>query len=68
MAGAGEGDLTGLELLYQDRYGRWVVRLEVDGRDVAAEGLAAGVLRPWPHDLTGHALAPKPDWCGEGGE
>ncbi|WP_411819899.1 thermonuclease family protein [Hyphococcus formosus] len=46
----------------EDRYGRLVADLEVDGKDVAMLGLEAGHLRLWPHD-NGRALAPKPDWC-----
>jgi len=48
----------------EDRYGRAVVELEVDGQDVAATGLDAGYLQSWPHDqASGRALAPKPRWC-----
>lgn len=46
-----------------DRYGRIVLNLSADGRDVARAGLEAGVLKPWPHDAD-KALADKPDWCG----
>jgi endonuclease YncB( thermonuclease family) len=41
---------------------RLLVELSVNGTDYAAAGVAAGHLRPWPHDGT-RALAPKPDWC-----
>ena len=47
-----------------DRYGRSVVRLSAAGRDVAKAGLAAGLLRPWPHDGD-RPLSDKPDWCSE---
>lgn len=46
-----------------DAFDRNVVNLDADGIDVASAGLEAGVLRPWPHDSNGNALAPKPDWC-----
>lgn len=45
-----------------DRYGRIVLSLSADDRDVATAGLDAGVLRPWPHDGD-KPLADKPDWC-----
>ncbi|MGB3626067.1 MAG: thermonuclease family protein [Henriciella sp.] len=45
-----------------DRYGRIVLSLSAGGRDVAAAGLDAGMLRPWPH-RGGRALTDKPDWC-----
>ena len=46
-----------------DRYGREVVELDIDGRDLADIGLAAGHFRPWPHEGQ-RALSRKPDWCG----
>lgn len=46
-----------------DRYGREVVDLSVNGRDLAEIGLEAGRFRPWPHKGQ-RALAKKPDWCG----
>ena len=45
-----------------DRYGRIVVSLSVDGRDLANLGIEAGYLRSWPH-RNGRAQTPKPDWC-----
>lgn len=41
---------------------RLLIELVADGKDVAAAGIEAGHLKPWPHDGT-KALAPKPDWC-----
>lgn len=46
----------------EDRYGRLVVDLSVNGEDVAAAGVRAGHLKPWPF-RNGKAQAPKPDWC-----
>ncbi len=46
----------------EDRYGRLVVDLSIEGRDLVDQGLDAGHLRRWPH-LNGRSLAPKPDWC-----
>lgn len=46
----------------EDRYGRNVVDLSVDGVDVATKGLSAGHLRPWPHKK-GKAQSRKPNWC-----
>lgn len=46
----------------EDRYGRTVIDLQVDGRSLAELGVEQGVYRPWPHRGT-RALAPKPDWC-----
>jgi len=46
----------------EDRYDRLVVDLSADGVDVAQAAVAAGHLRPWPHEK-GRAQAPKPDWC-----
>jgi endonuclease YncB( thermonuclease family) len=41
---------------------RLLIELTANGEDVAAKGIKAGFLKPWPHDGT-KALAPKPDWC-----
>ena len=46
----------------KDRYDRLVVDLSANGKDVAAAGIAASHLKPWPHE-NGRALVPKPDWC-----
>lgn len=46
-----------------DRYGRIVISLAANGRDVARAGLENGGLKPWPHDGS-QSLSPKPDWCG----
>ena len=48
----------------EDLYGRLVVDLSVDHRDIATSGITAGHLRSWPHKK-GRALAPKPDWCSK---
>ena len=45
-----------------DRYGRRVLQLSLDGRDLARTGTTAGHLRPWPH-RNGRAQTQKPDWC-----
>lgn len=50
--------------LYEDRYGRTVVKLWVDGQRLAVTGIERGWLGVWPHDETGRALGPKPEWCG----
>jgi endonuclease YncB( thermonuclease family) len=41
---------------------RRLLDLSVGGQDYVAAGVAAGHLRPWPHDGA-RARAPKPDWC-----
>ena len=46
----------------EDRYGREVVDLSVNGRNLADIGLEAGLYRPWPHKGQ-RALTRKPDWC-----
>lgn len=46
----------------EDRYGRLVLDLSADGKDVAQAGVIAGVLGDWPHK-NGRALQKKPDWC-----
>ena len=46
----------------EDRHGRMVLELSADGEDVGASGVAAGILRPWPHEGS-EALSDKPDWC-----
>jgi len=48
----------------QDRYGRLVIDLAADGKDVAQAGVKAGVLGDWPHK-NGRALQKKPNWCIE---
>ena len=42
-----------------DRYERTVVRLELDGRDVAGLLVAGGTHRTWDYD----GREKKPDWC-----
>lgn len=46
----------------EDRYGRLIVDLNVNDRDVSAEGVRTGHLKAWPHKGT-KSLSPKPDWC-----
>lgn len=46
----------------EDRYGRLVVDLAADGKDVGKMGVAAGQLKDWLH-IKGRAQYPKPDWC-----
>ena len=46
----------------QDRYGREVIDLAVDGIDVAERAIEDGHLAPWPHKGR-RALQKKPDWC-----
>ena len=43
-----------------DRYERTVVRLEIDGKDVAALLVAGGTHKTWDYD----GRQKKPDWCG----
>lgn len=56
------GRVTVTEIGEADRYGRHVVEIVVDGRSVSASALAAGHLKPWPHE-NGKAMAARPDWC-----
>lgn len=46
-----------------DQYNRLLVKLRVGGVDIIEAGLAAGHLRPDPHDRT-RSLGRHPDWCG----
>lgn len=48
---------------YRDRWGRIVATVETPAGDVGAQLLATRHARPWPHDNTGHALAPRPEGC-----
>lgn len=45
-----------------DRYGRLIVDLNANDRDVSEEGLKTGHLKAWPHEGT-TSLSSKPDWC-----
>ncbi|MFN4023490.1 MAG: thermonuclease family protein [Hyphomonas sp.] len=47
------------EIKGRDRYGRNVVRLSLDGEDIAGLLLAEGIHERWDYD----GRAPKPDWC-----
>lgn len=44
----------------EDRYGRLVVDLEVDGMDIARALIATGTHKSWDYD----GGEKKPDWCG----
>ena len=44
-----------------DRYDREIIRIEVNGEDLAQLGVSAGHLAPWPHRGS-KALKAKPDW------
>ena len=46
----------------EDRYGRLIVDLNANGRDVSEEGLKTGHLKAWPHEGA-KSLSSKPDWC-----
>lgn len=56
------GRVTVKQIGEADRYGRQVVEISVDGRNVSASGIAAGHLKPWPHE-NGKATTARPDWC-----
>jgi len=56
------GQSTVVRASGQDRYGRRIVSITVDGRDIGETAIAAGHLRSWPHQA-GEALRPKPNWC-----
>ena len=45
-----------------DPFGRMVINLSANGKDVAEIAIAAGHLRPWPYE-NGKPLTAKPDWC-----
>lgn len=45
-----------------DAYGRRVIDLSANGKDVAQAGLEAEVLRSWDHEGT-RALEKRPQWC-----
>ncbi len=45
-----------------DDFGRRVMTLAVDARDVGSLGVAAGQLKPYVFDGR-RATMPKPDWC-----
>lgn len=46
-----------------DRYGRMVLRLSVEGKDVAALLVSGGTHQSWDYD----GRQKKPDWCKVGG-
>ncbi len=45
-----------------DRYGRVVIDLFAERRDISGTGVESGELSPWPH-MDGRPLVQKPDWC-----
>ncbi len=45
-----------------DDFGRRVMTLAVDGKDIGKLGVAAGYLKPYVFDGQ-RATMPKPDWC-----
>ncbi|MDW3099344.1 MAG: thermonuclease family protein [Alphaproteobacteria bacterium] len=47
-----------------DRWDRHLIELAVNDTNIAYLALAAGHLRPGPHEGT-RALSPKPDWCAK---
>lgn len=47
------------EIVARDRYGRNVVRLSLDGRDVGDMLISAGTHQVWDF----HGREAKPDWC-----
>jgi len=53
------------DIKYTDRYGRSIVNITADGVDLAEQGVSAGFLKPWPHDVYGKALGLKPNWCND---
>ena len=48
----------------QDRYGRWVLDIADDGRDLVELGMDNDFIRSWKHDGR-KALEPRPNWCGD---
>ncbi|MFN7055691.1 thermonuclease family protein [Hyphomonas sp.] len=47
------------EIVSRDRYGRNVLRLSLDGRDVGEMLVESGMHKVWNSD----SREPKPDWC-----
>lgn len=52
--------VTVSKLMGRDRYGRNVVKLSMEGRDVASLLISGGTHQAWDYD----GGEPKPDWCG----
>jgi endonuclease YncB( thermonuclease family) len=52
-------EVTISEMRGTDRYERTVVRLELDGKDLAALLVAGGTHKTWDYD----GRETKPDWC-----
>ena len=52
-------EVTISEMRGTDRYERTVVRLELDGKDLAALLVAGGTHKTWDYD----GREKKPDWC-----
>ena len=57
------GDVAMTSIRQVDRYGRWVVRLSVNGVDLAEEMQRRGLHGSWRHDERNRSLERKPDWC-----
>ena len=57
-----DAELTVTERSGADRYGREVIRLSANGKDVADAGVLSGHSAAWPHRGR-KALTDKPDWC-----
>ena len=55
-------DIVVTRVVGLDRYERYIIELSVDGLDLAQQGIKAGILQPWPHNVT-KALSDKPNWC-----
>lgn len=56
----GKVTITGTE--EKDDFGRVVMTLAIDGKDIGQLGVSAGFLRPYVFDGK-RATMPKPDWC-----
>ncbi len=56
------GKVEVVEIRGEDRYGRVVLSLSVNGLDLSDLGIASGHLKVWPH-FNGVAESAKPDWC-----
>ena len=56
------GKITVTKTYDVDRYGRQVLDLAVNGKDLATAGKVAGQLRSWRHKGS-KPQEPKPNWC-----
>lgn len=48
----------------EDRYGRLIIDLSVNGQDMGAIGIESGMYQSWKHDGK-KTLEPRPKWCTE---